>query len=87
MTEPTQTIDLVELLTHACETDDPSEIIVTYWPDRQPLHRIRFESRDSGGWFLIDEEHTGCKWRTIGREPITRLSATASVAAPTSPGE
>lgn len=32
--------------------------------------RHRFEPRETGFW-RVHEAHTGCRWRTLGREPVT----------------
>ena len=46
-------------------------LAIAYRPDRQPWRQIRFEERpDADGWWLINEEWTGCSWRTVGREPV-----------------
>ncbi len=47
---------------------------ITFTPERQAARRIRFEARsDANGWWRIDQEWTGCAWRTVGREPVANV--------------
>ncbi|WP_199237903.1 hypothetical protein [Halorubrum sp. GN12_10-3_MGM] len=63
----------------ATETDggpesapDTESISITFVPARSSRRRIRFVERDDGpGWWRIDDEWTGCRWRPVGREPVT----------------
>ena len=44
---------------------------VEYTPAEGLRKRVRYEPRsDDRGWWRIEEEHTGCRWRTLGREPV-----------------
>jgi hypothetical protein len=44
---------------------------VEYTPACAPRRRLRFEPRSDGaGWWRIEEEWTGCRWRPVGREPV-----------------
>lgn len=51
------------------------EITVEYTPLRGPRRRVRFAPRSDGGYWRITEEHTGCRWRVTGREPVTDFVA------------
>jgi len=47
------------------------EITVEFTRGVDQRCRVRYELRADGeGWWRIDEEHTGCTWRTVGREPV-----------------
>ncbi|OYR82571.1 hypothetical protein DJ84_10060 [Halorubrum ezzemoulense] len=53
-------------------------LAIAYRPARQPWRQIRFEERpDADGWWLINEEWTGCSWRTVGREPVDEIFVNA----------
>ena len=50
---------------------------IEYRPAHQPRRRQRYDPRDSAdGWWLIEEEWNGCKWRIVGREPVDDVSVT-----------
>ena len=49
--------------------DEP--FAIEYTPARASRRRTRFERRSNGpGWWRIEDEWTGCRWRPIGREPV-----------------
>jgi hypothetical protein len=53
--------------------DDP--FAIEYTPARAGRRRTRFEPRSDGpGWWRIEDEWTGCKWRPVGREPVNDVS-------------
>ncbi|WP_245180570.1 hypothetical protein [Haloarcula amylovorans] len=54
--------------------DRADAVVVTRYPADRPPRRDRFEPRDGGGWTRYDEEWSGCRWRTIGSEPVESVS-------------
>jgi hypothetical protein len=45
----------------------------TYRPPRGPPRRVVFEPRSGAGHWCVEQEWTGCTWRTVGREPVRDL--------------
>lgn len=65
--EPT----VAELPTNTPHQAPEDEFAVAFSPGRARRRRVRYETRtDADGWWRIDEEWTGCTWRTVGREPV-----------------
>ncbi|QAU12174.1 hypothetical protein EKH57_05205 [Halorubrum sp. BOL3-1] len=58
---------------------DPETISIEYTPANADRRRLRFVERDdSPGWWQLDEEWTGHRWRPVGREPVTDVDITIS---------
>ena len=59
------------------ELSDNCQITITYTPAGSTRHRLRVVHREDGpGWWLIEDEWTGCVWRPIGREPVDDVTVT-----------
>jgi len=54
--------------------DRSDATIVRFKPVAGPPQRVRFEPRSDGSWDRIEEVWTGCVWRPLGREAVTRLT-------------
>ncbi|MEA5387134.1 hypothetical protein VB779_08735 [Haloarculaceae archaeon H-GB11] len=45
-------------------------VTVTYRTGQGPPRRVRYQPVAGGGHERIVEEHTGCRWRPVGREDV-----------------
>ena len=49
------------------------DVIIT--PEYSPKRRYRYTRRDNAdGYWRTEAEWTGCRWRIVGREPLTTLT-------------
>jgi len=56
---------------------DPETVSIEYAPGNADPRRIRFVNRDDGpGWWKLEEEWTGHRWRPVGRAPVTDVDIT-----------
>jgi hypothetical protein len=56
---------------------DDGTVTIEFAPAKSVRQRLRFVDRDDGpGWWRLDEKWTGCRWRTVGREPVTEVEVT-----------
>jgi len=56
---------------------DPETVSIEYAPANADPRRIRFVDRDDGpGWWRLEEEWTGHRWRPVGRAPVTDVDIT-----------
>lgn len=56
---------------------DPETVSIEYTPSNTARRRIRFVDREDGpGWWQLDEEWTGQRWRPVGRECVTDVDIT-----------
>lgn len=59
------------------ELPDNHRVTIAYTPAGSTRRRIRVVNREDGpGWWLIEDEWTGCVWRPIGREPVDDVAVT-----------
>jgi len=55
-----------------------SERVALRWtPTHGPPRRVRIVERDDA-LGMIEEEHTGCGWRPLGREPVEAFDVAAA---------
>ncbi|QHS17212.1 hypothetical protein GWK26_08690 [haloarchaeon 3A1-DGR] len=53
-------------------------IAITFKPESGPRRRFRYEPRPDGpGWWRIEDEWNGCRWRIVGREPVDDVECDA----------
>lgn len=54
-------------------TDRCDAVVVRYRPVRGPPRRVVFEPLSDGRIERTEAEWTGCTWRPVGREVVTRV--------------
>lgn len=52
-------------------TDDNVTVIREF--SERPNERTKYEPRDDGGWWCVDQIRKNGSWRTRGRKAITNL--------------
>lgn len=61
-------------VTNPMTTTERREQIIEFSDDTHTRRRIRFVPRRAGDWWRIEEEWTGCLWRHVGRELVTKVT-------------
>jgi hypothetical protein len=57
----------------AALAEDSGEGITVEWTGAHCRRRLRFVSRDDGGWRRIEERRNGGEWRPVGSEIVADL--------------